>query len=235
MSVISIAVTWARSIAADDSHGYDQSKRWGADYDCSSLIISAYKAAGLKLTSTYTGNMYSDFCSHGFADVTSQINISTGAGLEAGDVLLNNVHHTAMYIGSGKIVQASINELGTTTGGATGDQTGREIYERSYYNYPWDCVLRYTGDATDDIPDAAKPLEYWPPRELEYKSGAAMMTGADVLAAQALLKCRGYNLDADGEFGPESRLRTMAFQVERGLEGDGIIGAWTWAALLSRG
>lgn len=33
MSIIQDAVAWARRIAADDSHGYDQTNRWGADYD----------------------------------------------------------------------------------------------------------------------------------------------------------------------------------------------------------
>lgn len=38
-------------------------------------------------------------------------------GAEEGDVLLNYAHHTALYIGGGRVVQASINERGTATGG----------------------------------------------------------------------------------------------------------------------
>lgn len=65
--------------------------------------------------------------------------------LERGDVLLNKKHHTAIYSGDGQIVHASINEKGTTTGGKTGDQTGREICRRSFYvpSFGWDCVLRH--------------------------------------------------------------------------------------------
>ena len=36
------AVTWAIRIANDPAHGYDQDNRWGPDYDCSSLVISAW-------------------------------------------------------------------------------------------------------------------------------------------------------------------------------------------------
>ena len=83
----------------------------------------------------------------GFEDVTAEVNLNTGAGLQRGDVLLNTQHHTAMSIGSGRIVHASINENGKAAGGRTGDQTGREICVRSYYKYSkgWDKVLRYVG------------------------------------------------------------------------------------------
>ena len=144
------AVTWALQIAQDPVHGYDQTRRWGPDYDCSSLMISAWQQAGVKVKdagATYTGNMLPAFLRCGFEDITAEVNLSTGAGLQRGDVLLNVQHHTAMCIGSGKIVHASINERGGATGGKTGDQTGREICVRSYYKYSkgWDKVLRYVG------------------------------------------------------------------------------------------
>lgn len=144
------AVTWAIKIAQDPVHGYDQTRRWGPDYDCSSLMISAWQQAGVKVTdagATYTGNMATVFLRCGFEDVTAEVNLTTGAGLQRGDVLLNVRHHTAMSIGGGQIVHASINESGRATGGKTGDQTGREICVRSYYKYSkgWDKVLRYVG------------------------------------------------------------------------------------------
>jgi phage minor structural protein len=140
------AVKWAIDIANDESHGYDQANRWGPDYDCSSLLIQAWENAGVPVKSngaTYTGNMREVFLKCGFEDVTNEVNMVTGAGVQRGDILLNIVNHTAMGIGNGQIVQASQNEFGGTTGGQTGDQTGEEIATRSYYNYPWDCILRY--------------------------------------------------------------------------------------------
>lgn len=148
------AVKWAVGIANDNSHGYDQASRWGnPDYDCSSLIISAFEQAGIKLKSagaTYTGNMYGTARSIGFADVTGSTNLATASGMKRGDILLNRAKHVAMYLGNGQIVQASINEKGGITGGKPGDQTGREIWTRSYYNFPWNDVLRYVGKAYKD-------------------------------------------------------------------------------------
>lgn len=155
--------TWAK----DDSHGYDQDYRWGekGDYDCSSAVIQAWQNAGVPVKSggaTYTGDMKNVFLKNGFVDVTSKVNVATGAGLIRGDVLLNTVHHTAMYCGNGKEVEASINEKGTAHGGKPGDQTGKEFLIRSYRNYPWNCVLRYTeaNTATDAVTKKQNTVAY---------------------------------------------------------------------------
>lgn len=146
MSIIEKAVNWIIGIANDNTHGYDQGSRWSPDYDCSSLVISAWKQAGVNLTCTYTGNMYANMVNKGFSDITSQVNLATGSGLARGDVLLNVASHTAMYIGNGQICEATGNENGGITGGQTGDQTGREICINNYRNYPWNYVLRYVAE-----------------------------------------------------------------------------------------
>ncbi len=153
MTIPEKAVEFALAIARDDAHGYDQGSRWGPDYDCSSLVISAYKAAGLPLSCTYTGNMRADFFRNGFA-VPQGVDLATGAGLQPGDVLLQEKYHTAMYIGSGQLVHAAGNERGGATGGKTGDQTGREICVAPYFNYSpggWDYVLRYVRKADPEV------------------------------------------------------------------------------------
>lgn len=142
------AVAWALSIAEDNAHGYDQGDRWGPDYDCSSLVIQAYENAGVPVKTngaSYTGNMVEVFLSTGFIDVTDMITLSSGGGLKKGDVVWKS-GHAEMVSREGYLVGASINENGETTGGATGDQTGNEIRERTYYNYPWTQVLRYIGE-----------------------------------------------------------------------------------------
>lgn len=40
-------------------------------------------------------------------------------------------------------VGAHTNEFGGITGGKPGDQSGKEISQGQYYNFPWNGVLRY--------------------------------------------------------------------------------------------
>ena len=228
MDVIESAAAYAQNIAADDSHGYDQAGRWGPDYDCSSLVISAFRKAGVPLSCTYTGNMRGDMLRCGFEDVTGSVDLNTGAGLERWDVLLHHVHHTSLYIGGGQLVQASINEHGTTTGGQTGDQTGREICTRGYYNSPWDCVLRYT----EEEQETERAAEY---AAVELPVLQRGDTGEAVRAMQILLRGRGFGVGwygADGEFGAATEDGLRAFQRVKREETDGVCGERTWSRLL---
>jgi hypothetical protein len=151
-NIIQKAIDFAVSIAKDNSHGYDQAHRDGKpDYDCSALVIASYEQAGVKVKeagATYTGNMKAAFLKSGFTEMVDKVNVVTGARLIPGDVLLHEGHHTAIYIGNGQLVHASINENGKIVGGKPGDQTGKEICVRSYYNHPWNSILRYVEPLT---------------------------------------------------------------------------------------
>ncbi len=134
-------VRWMIAMAEDDSRGYSQIWRWGerGDYDCSSLTISALRHAGYNTgAATYTGNMTEELTQHGWYSVGVN-----PANLQYGDVLLNDRHHAAVYICNGYLVQASSDENESWEGYIAGDQTGKEIYIKRYYNYPWTRYLRH--------------------------------------------------------------------------------------------
>lgn len=168
-SVIESAISWAVSIANDDSHGYSWDGRWGPDYDCSSLVISAFRESGLSLSgATTTVNMRSIFSKEGFTWIpASQIDLSNPNSLIRGDILLNESSHTEIYIGNGQNVGAHRGYMSQwcshsntdgkyhrhghySLGEQVGDQDGGEISVAGYYNYPWDGVLRYNEEPNHD-------------------------------------------------------------------------------------
>ena len=225
---INQACNWAVNIAIDNSHGYDQIKRQGPDYDCSSLCINAYEQAGIPVKEnggTYTGNMRAAFVKCGFTAITYK----KGMTLLRGDVVLNEKHHAVLYIGNGQIVQASINEKGTTTGGKTGDQTGREIAVGSFYEYKkgWDYVLRYSKKDNEVVKVNIEMTQI--------QSGSNC---AEVGTLQALLNALGFvgkngkPLSTDHDFGGNTDYAVRNFQKSVGLNPDGIVGKKTWDKIL---
>lgn len=226
MSKVSKAVDYMVKVANDPKHGYSQTNRNGnpntwSDYDCSSLVISAYQAAGVPVKdkgATYTGNMYSVFLQCGFKDVTNKINLATGSGLIAGDVLLNHQNHTAMMISTSQLAQASCDENGNISGGKVGDQTGYEIHTRSYYNYPWNVVLRY--------PETAKPAEKVLDKK-GYKKGQATI---GVLALKQLIilakakKLITQGVNNDNKFGEGTQKAVNQLLKKWGYKQNGVAG-----------
>jgi hypothetical protein len=145
------AIKLIKTACTEWSLGYDQSNRLdfrdGGETDCSALVIITCERTGLlpgnnikkSIGATYTGNMRKNFKARGWAEHS---NLSESQ-LQPGDVLLVPDHHTAMYVGNGKIAQARIDEHGNITGGAPGNQPDRETVVCPYYDRPWKYVLRF--------------------------------------------------------------------------------------------
>lgn len=227
MTAIDKYIAYMTELVTNPKHGYDQIHRWGPDYDCSSSIISSVQnGAGIPVKdkgATYTGNMRAAFKKCGFVDIP----FKKGMTLIRGDILLNEIHHTAMYIGDNKVAQFSINEKEKTTGGASGDQTGRESSIGPYYVYSkgWDYVLRYQEKEVQTV-DISMPV-------LQKGSQCAEVGTVQVLLNQ--LGYRGSNgrsLVVDHVYGSNCEYAIKNFQKAAGMNSDGICGQKTWNALL---
>jgi chitosanase len=97
----------------------------------------------------------------------------------------------------------------------------------------WDLILPFTvrGLVVDEntlspaIPSSVVP----PPRLLLLKRPP--MSGLDIREVQQALVDLGFSLEADGLFGPVTDAMVKAFQQQRGLRVDGIVGRATRSAL----
>lgn len=140
MSKIENAVAWAEQIAADDRHGYSQARRNGPDYDCSSFVGTALAKAGFPVSPySTTRNLGEQLERSGF--------VKAEKPWRRGDIHLAAGHHVTMSVDANRIVHASQSENGGIDG-QTGDQTGKEICVRSYYDLPYENLVhyRYAGD-----------------------------------------------------------------------------------------
>lgn len=242
MTIPERAAQIAVQIANDDRHGYSQANRYGTldggDFDCSSLVIYCYHRAfleaGISPTpqnagASYTGNMLAGFTRCGFKSFRDD----HGAGLQVGDVLLNEAKHTAIVCSLNPV--KVVNARGDIDGVA-GDSTGTEIRIQPYWSFPWDWVLRYEPSTSvkpvsesntvgQQMADKIIAQGWWPTLKLYSK-------GKWVKVLQTLLNAKGnYGLEVDGEFGPMSYIAVNKFQAAHGLERDGIVGNETWKEL----
>lgn len=148
------AARWARKICRDDRHGYNNTTgfRTGSpDYACSTLVAGAYRAAGVMIpANVYTAQMRKIFLKYGFKDITDRVNLRTGEGLKVGDIVLAPGKHTEIVcrrIPKLKLAGARGNpRSGHAENWKSGDQTGREISIRKYYDDGWTICLRYFGE-----------------------------------------------------------------------------------------
>ena len=147
------AMKWA---ATSDNVGYSQSDRDSltkskfftntkTNTDCSKLVIEALKYAGFDTgDASYTGDMAEELIPRGWKKV------KPNGAPQKGDILLDEVHHVAVAIGSGQVAEASWDEHQGIAGGKRGDQTGEEVVVRDYYDpsYKWDMYLRWGGSSS---------------------------------------------------------------------------------------
>ena len=229
-SKIAKMVKHLKDLAADDSHGYSQARRWGPDYDCSSLMYECARFAGYDVPTSgtrYTGTMLPHFRAAGFKAVRFDGRLSD---LDPGDILLNVEHHTEMYVGNGKFGGAHESETGGIDGKA-GDQTGNEISVCNAYipSCGWDYVLIPPAESEQTKPSKLSIDGDWgvmTQKELQRQLGVKVTGKKDAATYKALQKKLG--VKADGVFGPVTK---KALQKKLGVSADGVIGHVTVRAL----
>lgn len=91
-------------------------------------------------------------------------------------------------------------------------------------------ILTRAGGATFTPPAPAAPAGDVPPWPGRYLSYPPVMQGTDIHTWQTQMAWRGWPLTVDGQYGPQSKQTCVDFQMEKGLEVDGVVGPETWTA-----
>jgi len=236
MAKIDKAIDYLIEFADNDEKGYSQIRRRIAqtaaeaneitEGDCSSTALNALVFAGYDIgNATYTGNVVKELIKCGWTDVTSKVNLKTGAGLKKGYIVVRprtaHMHgHMAMMITEKQLVQNQ-----QDYDGVRGDSSGREIRKQNYYNSPFTVVL---------APPVEIPVSYNPYRRpTMLHPNNRRFSGEDALWLIFQLNERGYNLSTTSDkFWEKSWAAVHDFQLKTIGKSGGI---WlkTYAALAS--
>lgn len=98
-----------------------------------------------------------------------------------------------------------------------------------------------TGVTPAPVPDAPTPPDPAPSGgsragQATGWPGVILRLGARgelVRRMQRQLRARGWNIDDDGQFGPDTRTIVKRFQARHNLEDDGVVGRRTWNAIFA--
>ena len=188
--------------------------------DCSGLFVWAFKHLG---GSIYHGSnsIYDRYCS-AKGKTTDEIrkNMKPGTAVFTGDASKHG--HIGLYVGNGKVIEAS----GTIAGVCTSNLTAGKW---TYWGELKD--VSYSSENAPVSPSEPKDEDFL---IFDYPTLKKGSKGEYVTLLQRKLMEHGYSLPrygADGDFGNETLSAVKAFQKDHGLTDDGIVGKNTWAAL----
>lgn len=188
--------------------------------DCSGLFYWAFKKLG---GSIYHGSntIYDKYCSkHG--KITDDIRKAMLPGTAVFVDHSGKKTHIGLFVGNGKVIEASSTEAGVITSKLTANKwTYYGLLKNVAYSTQ-DATETPSKPADDKIPTGKLPT---------LKKGN---TGEYVTLLQTKLMNQGYDLGkygVDGDFGSATLAAVKKFQKDHGLEQDGIVGKATWAAL----
>lgn len=130
-------------------------------------------------------------------------------------VFMNN--HVGVYIGNGEVIEARGRSYGVQK---------TKLNSRPWVNWGYCPYITYT-EPVKPVVSTKVTVEL-----TELSKGSK---GAEVKTLQRLLVALGYSIGSagvDGDFGNATYNAVIKFQKAKGLSADGIVGKYTWTALL---
>lgn len=157
------AADYMEAICKNDNYGYDQSQRTTGyesikkngvakgkgEFDCSSLVASCYRLAGLDVSvNCTTRNLKAALVATGkFKVYTDDSHVDTSAYAKRGAVYLSEGHHVVMALGSGSKASKSSSKSSSTSAGTLYKVTASALNVRKGAGKNYGKVtLLYRGD-----------------------------------------------------------------------------------------
>ncbi|GGO50714.1 hypothetical protein GCM10012287_31090 [Streptomyces daqingensis] len=194
---------------------YSQTKTWSDGYrqDCSGYVSMTL---GLSKPGPNTVGLAGD------RSITTPISL---ADLKPGDLLIdadgsNTTRHVVIFEKWTDSSHSAYSAFEQRGGHGTDHRVLKYGLDAGSEYKPYRPV-KLTGEVPPETPPSA-----------QYPNLAQGATGADVTAAQYLLRARGHMTEADGSYGPKTVAQAKAFQSGSGLVADGEIGPKTWPKLI---
>lgn len=191
----------------DNRYYYSMNRENEFAVDCSWLLITSLKEVGVDVHgATYTGNM-EKLTGAGF----KRIIIKPGTTFQRGDILVKHISgsngHTVLYLGNNQIAEACNKKNG--------------LRITAYYPNGYQYILRF--DSKEAAPTIKTP-------ETIRKGSKNINVGF----LQLFLNTYEINrLKIDCDFGGKTEEAVKNFQLNKGLEIDGIVGVKTWTKIYS--
>lgn len=191
----------------DNRYYYSMNRENEFAVDCSWLLITSLKEVGIDVHgATYTGNM-ENLTGAGF----KRIIIKPGIAFQRGDILVKHISgsngHTVLYLGNNQIAEACNKKNG--------------LRITAYYPNGYQYILRF--DSKEAAPTIKTP-------ETIRKGSKNINVGF----LQLFLNTYEVNrLKIDCDFGGKTEEAVKNFQLNKGLEVDGVVGVKTWTKIYS--
>ena len=188
--------------------------------DCSGLFVWAFKLLG---GSIYHGSnsIYDRYCSSK-GKITDEVRKTMKPGTAVFVDKSGNKSHIGLYVGNGKVIEASGTQAGVCVSNLT---AGKWTY--------WG-ELKNASYSSENAPVSPSELSDEDFLIFDYPTLKKGNKGEYVTLLQRKLMEHGYSLPrygADGDFGNETLSAVKAFQKDHGLTADGVVGKKTWDAL----
>lgn len=207
MSFIDTFIQNALDLISSGDYYYSQDRNDPHAMDCSLLVITALRKAGIQTTASYTGNLESGLIKTGRFQ---SMNFNS-SHLKRGDILLRHNSgsdgHTVIYIGNGSIAESCNKKYG--------------LRVTNYYPNNYQTILRYKENIAPDLP-------------LLKNGSEGCIVG---LLQVFLNKYDQARLKVDLEFGPKTKEAVKNFQAKYNslighpIEIDGEVGPDTWQTI----